>query len=55
MGGGWRQPGLLAAAANYSLDHAEETMSKDHKHAQMLAKGMLYFPSWKQRTTNTYL
>lgn len=39
LGGGWRQPGLLAAAAIYGLDHAEETMRKDHQHAQILAQG----------------
>ena len=39
MGGGWRQPGLLAAAANYCLDHAEEALRRDHNHAQILAKG----------------
>ena len=47
MGGGWRQPGLLAAAANYCLDHAEETLRRDHNHAQILAKGKRFHLDFK--------
>lgn len=40
IGGGWRQAGVLAAAASVALDHAEETIKNDHERARMLAKGI---------------
>ncbi|CAJ0587903.1 unnamed protein product, partial [Mesorhabditis spiculigera] len=39
IGGGWRQAGILAAAAMYSLDHAVETCTRDNKNAAILAAG----------------
>ena len=39
-GGGMRQVGLLAAAANYALDHHAERLADDHALAQRLAQGL---------------
>lgn len=39
-GGGMRQVGLLAAAANYALDHHVERLADDHALAQRLAAGL---------------
>ena len=36
-GAGMRQVGLLAAAANYALDHHLETLTKDHEYAKEIA------------------
>uniref|UniRef100_A0A914BUC9 Aromatic amino acid beta-eliminating lyase/threonine aldolase domain-containing protein n=1 Tax=Acrobeloides nanus TaxID=290746 RepID=A0A914BUC9_9BILA len=38
LGGGWRQGGILAAAAMYALDIANETIPNDHRRAEYLAK-----------------
>ncbi|CAI2351130.1 unnamed protein product [Caenorhabditis sp. 36 PRJEB53466] len=38
LGGGWRQSGVLAAAAHVALDHAECTIRADHLRAKKLAK-----------------
>lgn len=37
VGGGMRQAGILAAAANYALDNNVERLAKDHQLAQQLA------------------
>lgn len=37
LGGGMRQIGLLAAAANYALDHNIQRLEVDHHHAKLLA------------------
>jgi len=37
FGGGMRQAGILAAAANYALDHHIERLADDHANAQRLA------------------
>ncbi|HEX6961647.1 MAG TPA: low-specificity L-threonine aldolase [Lacipirellula sp.] len=37
LGGGWRQAGILAAAAIYALDHHIERLAEDHANAQTLA------------------
>ncbi|NNK69517.1 MAG: aminotransferase class I/II-fold pyridoxal phosphate-dependent enzyme [Flavobacteriaceae bacterium] len=37
FGGGMRQLGYLAAAANYALDHHIKRLGEDHKHAQELS------------------
>jgi threonine aldolase len=37
-GGGMRQVGLLAAAADYALTHQLERLKDDHRHAQLLAE-----------------
>ncbi|MBC7919053.1 MAG: low-specificity L-threonine aldolase [Rhodoferax sp.] len=39
-GGGMRQVGLLAAAANHALDHHVERLADDHALAQRLAAGL---------------
>ncbi|KAL6738689.1 hypothetical protein Aduo_012211 [Ancylostoma duodenale] len=40
VGGGWRQAGVLAAAAHVALDGAEATVKVDHENAQKLASGI---------------
>lgn len=40
LGGGWRQPGMLAAAANYALDNNIDRLKEDHRRAQMLARAI---------------
>ncbi|KAJ1370752.1 hypothetical protein KIN20_032558 [Parelaphostrongylus tenuis] len=40
LGGGWRQAGMLAAAAHVALDRAEETVRRDHANAKNLACGI---------------
>uniref|UniRef100_A0A0K0CUJ8 Beta_elim_lyase domain-containing protein n=1 Tax=Angiostrongylus cantonensis TaxID=6313 RepID=A0A0K0CUJ8_ANGCA len=40
LGGGWRQAGMLAAAAHIALDRAEETVKRDHANARNLASGI---------------
>lgn len=38
LGGGWRQSGVLAAAAHVALDHADATIRADHGRAKKLSK-----------------
>src|SRR4051794_14137214 len=38
LGGGMRQVGVLAAAAQHPLDHHVDRLAEDHEHAQLLAK-----------------
>jgi threonine aldolase len=38
LGGGWRQAGVLAAAAMYALDHHLERIAEDHANAALLAE-----------------
>lgn len=40
FGGGMRQIGLLAAAAEYALDHHLERLALDHSHARILAQAI---------------
>ena len=37
FGGGWRQAGLLAAAAHHALDHHVDRLEEDHLRANKLA------------------
>ena len=37
LGGGWRQAGIVAAAALYALDHHIERLAEDHAHARIIA------------------
>jgi threonine aldolase len=37
IGGGWRQAGVLAAAALYALDHNVERLAQDHENAAVFA------------------
>jgi threonine aldolase len=39
-GGGWRQAGMLAAAAMYALDHHVDRLADDHARAARLADGL---------------
>jgi threonine aldolase len=39
-GGGWRQAGMLAAAAQYALDHHVDRLAEDHARAAALAAGL---------------
>jgi threonine aldolase len=43
-GGGMRQVGLLAAAANHALDHHVERLAQDHALARRLAEGLAALP-----------
>lgn len=40
LGGGLRQVGLLAAAADHALDHHVHRLADDHRHAWRLAEGL---------------
>ena len=40
LGGGWRQAGILAAAAIYALDHNIERLADDHANAQTIAEAV---------------
>lgn len=40
LGGGWRQAGMLAAAASYALDHHLERLADDHANALALARAV---------------
>jgi len=40
LGGGWRQAGLLAAMANFSLDNNIERLADDHRRASELAHAL---------------
>ncbi|MGL6193977.1 MAG: threonine aldolase family protein [Thermoguttaceae bacterium] len=40
LGGGMRQVGVLAAAADYALDNHIERLTEDHKNAKRLAQGV---------------
>lgn len=46
-GGGWRQAGMLAAAAQYALDHHVERLADDHARAVTLAAGLGDIPGVK--------
>ena len=40
LGGGWRQGGVLAAAALYALDHHVDRLAEDHTAARLFAQGV---------------
>lgn len=44
LGGGWRQAGILAAAALHALDHHRERLAEDHANARALAEGLRGVP-----------
>jgi threonine aldolase len=44
LGGGWRQAGILAAAAIYALDHQFARLAEDHANAQTLAAAVRESP-----------
>jgi len=43
LGGGWRKPGPLAAAALVAMEDAAERFQQDHEHAKTFAKGFCGF------------
>ncbi|NWY47033.1 THA2 aldolase, partial [Sylvia atricapilla] len=45
LGGGMRQAGVLAAAAHFGLQRAEETLRRDHSNARRFAEGTAGKPS----------
>lgn len=47
LGGGMRQVGILAAAADYALKHNVERLAEDHQHAQILAKALSTIDGFK--------
>jgi threonine aldolase len=40
LGGGWRQAGVLAAAASYALVHQVERLAEDHANAALFAEAL---------------
>jgi threonine aldolase len=44
MGGAMRQAGIIAAAAQYALDHHVERLAEDHANARHLAEGLAGIP-----------
>lgn len=46
-GGGWRQAGMLAAAAQYALDNHVDRLAEDHARAATLAAGLDDVPGVK--------
>lgn len=52
-GGGWRQAGLLAAAALHALDHHVERLAQDHLLAQQLAAGLEGLPGLRVEPPQT--
>lgn len=40
LGGGWRKPGMQAAAARYALDHQVDRLADDHRRARKLAEAV---------------
>lgn len=44
FGGGFRQAGLMAAAARYAVDHHRARLADDHAHAARLAAGIAETP-----------
>ena len=43
-GGGMRQVGVIAAAAQYALDHNVDRLAEDHHHAKLLAEALSQCP-----------
>ena len=52
-GGGWRQAGLLAAAAQHAVNHHVERLAIDHQHARQLAQGLSELPGVRVQDTDT--
>ena len=53
LGGGMRQSGLLAAAAQHALDHHIERLADDHALAKRLAEGLAGLPGMSVETPQT--
>ncbi|TNF37672.1 MAG: hypothetical protein EP329_02475, partial [Deltaproteobacteria bacterium] len=41
LGGGWRQAGVLAAAALYALEHHVARLAEDHARAKRIAEALV--------------
>ena len=41
LGGGWRQPGMLARAAIFAMRDVRSVIQRDHANAQKVAKGVV--------------
>jgi threonine aldolase len=52
-GGGMRQSGVLAAAADYALEHHLERLAEDHALAQRLAHGLSGIAGLSVRSAQT--
>ncbi|GAA0759662.1 low-specificity L-threonine aldolase [Ideonella azotifigens] len=52
-GGGLRQVGVLAAAANHALDHHIDRLAEDHANARLLAEGLAGLPGVSVTTPQT--
>lgn len=55
LGGGWRQAGILAAAALHALDHHVARLAEDHRRARELAAGLSAIPGLSVETPQTNL
>ena len=55
LGGGWRQAGLLAAAAMHALDHHVGRLADDHRRAQQLGAGLAAIPGVRVEPVQTNL
>lgn len=53
LGGGMRQAGVLAAAAEYALDHHIDRLVVDHDHARQLAAAIAALPGYQVQTPQT--
>ncbi|MCA1854999.1 low-specificity L-threonine aldolase [Massilia oculi] len=53
LGGGMRQAGVLAAAAQYALEHNVERLAEDHDNAAALAQGLAQIAALKVGTPQT--
>jgi len=53
LGGGMRQVGMLAAAAQYALDHHVHRLAEDHALAAQLAQGLSGIPDITVRSAQT--
>lgn len=53
-GGGMRQVGILAAAADYALDHHYKLLSEDHRRARELAEHISELPGTTIDITNIF-
>ncbi|MBC3908308.1 low-specificity L-threonine aldolase [Undibacterium umbellatum] len=53
LGGGMRQAGGLAAAAQYALEHNVARLAEDHAHAERLAHGLRQIELLKVQTPQT--
>jgi threonine aldolase len=53
LGGGMRQAGVIAAAAQYALEHNVERLAEDHDNAAALSSGLAQIEPLKVTTPQT--